>query len=169
VFLEAHSWSEEQHIGRCLESAVRSPCNFSGSVLPLGYLIACLIPTMRESRARSTQRACEEGVILIVSPTPEHAGSLSQARVWHTNERLVQACWLGGKCRREVCHLICDEDHLPTMLWIDHPSNVVSVKYRLASQLCSHIVLHPRTWHKVCVYLYEGPPCVRATRMLAGF
>ena len=40
---------------------------------------------------------------------------------------------------------ICDEDRLPTMLWIDHPSNVVSVKYRLASQLCSHIVLHPRT------------------------
>ena len=31
----------------CLESAVRSPCNFSGSVLPLGYLIACLIPTVR--------------------------------------------------------------------------------------------------------------------------
>ena len=30
-----------------LESAVRSPCNFSGSVLPLGYLIACVIPTVR--------------------------------------------------------------------------------------------------------------------------
>jgi len=25
----------------------RSPCNFSGSVLPSGFLIACLIPTVR--------------------------------------------------------------------------------------------------------------------------
>ena len=38
-------WRTAQQIGRCLESAVRSPCNISGSVLPSGYLIACLIPT----------------------------------------------------------------------------------------------------------------------------
>ena len=38
MFLEAHSWSEAQQIGRCLESAVKSPCNFSGSVLPSGFL-----------------------------------------------------------------------------------------------------------------------------------
>ena len=28
-------------------SAVKSPCNFSGSVLPSGFLIECLIPTVR--------------------------------------------------------------------------------------------------------------------------
>ena len=44
AFLE---WRTAQQIGRCLESAVKSPCNFSGSVLPSGYLIACLISTVR--------------------------------------------------------------------------------------------------------------------------
>ena len=44
AFLE---WRTAQKIGRCLESAVKSPCNFSGSVLPSGFLIACLIPTVR--------------------------------------------------------------------------------------------------------------------------
>jgi hypothetical protein len=49
VFLEAHSWSEEQHnkLGGAAESAVRSPWNFSGSVLPSVFLIACLISTVR--------------------------------------------------------------------------------------------------------------------------
>ena len=44
AFLE---WRTAQQIGRWLESAVRSPCSFSGSVLPSGSLIACLIPTVR--------------------------------------------------------------------------------------------------------------------------
>ena len=44
AFLE---WRTAQQIGRCLESTVRSPCKFSGSVLPSAYLIACLIPTVR--------------------------------------------------------------------------------------------------------------------------
>jgi len=44
AFLE---WRTAQQTGRCLESAVRSPCNFSGSVLPSVFLIACLILTVR--------------------------------------------------------------------------------------------------------------------------
>ena len=44
LFLE---WRTAQQIGRCLESAAKSPCNFSGSVLPSVFLIACLIPTVR--------------------------------------------------------------------------------------------------------------------------
>ena len=53
MFLEAHSWSEAQQIGRCLESAVKSPCNFSGSVLPSGYLI---VNSMLDSDSETLRR-----------------------------------------------------------------------------------------------------------------
>ena len=50
-----------QQIGRCLESAVRSPCNFSGSVLPSGFFIGML-----DSNSETLRRVLKADLYLLI-------------------------------------------------------------------------------------------------------